>query len=303
MTTAMTGSVLQIQGFSVNDGEGIRTVIFLAGCPLRCLWCSNPETWTTAPKIAVYGHKCVQCRTCEQVCPEGLSPPTLHANNKTQHCTACGACVEVCPQGALGSLIQTMTVKDILEQIERDAIFFRASGGGVTFSGGEPTFQLPFLRSLSQGLYDAGISLAIETCGYFDWERARDIFENMHHVFLDMKHMDERIHRDLTGVSNEIILQNAQHIHDTGVSLTIRIPVIPDINGTPENFSATADFLKTKLPHASLELLPYHDLGKEKYEAIGLQGHISNFIIPDEKFMRKAESFFRENGIPLQHFR
>ena len=302
MATAMTGSVLQIQGFSVNDGEGIRTVIFLAGCPLRCLWCSNPETWTTAPKIAVYSHKCVQCGACEHVCPEGLSPPNIHADNKTQNCVACGACVEVCPQGALGSLIQTMSVRDILEQIERDAIFFRASGGGVTFSGGEPTFQLPFLRSLSQGLYDAGISLAIETCGYFDWEGARDIFEKMDHVFLDIKHMDERIHQSLTGVSNEIIIQNAQHIHDTGVSLTIRIPVVPDINGTPENFAATANFLKTKLPQASLELLPYHDLGNEKYRAIGLQGHCSNFIIPDETFMRKAESFFRESGIPLQHY-
>lgn len=299
----MTGAILQIQGLSVNDGEGIRTVIFLAGCPLRCLWCSNPETWTTTPKLAIYSHKCIQCGTCENVCPEGLSPPRVYHDNKTQNCTACDACVAVCPQGALATLVKPMSVEDIVRRIERDAIFFRASGGGVTFSGGEPTYQLAFLGSLSQALYNLGISLTIETCGYFNWENARHIIEKMDHVFLDMKHMDPKTHHSLTGVPNDIILQNAQHIHALAIPLTIRIPVIPHINGTRENLTATADFIKTNLPQASVELLPYHDLGKEKYASIGLQAHChQTFTIPDKDFMDEAEHIFSERGISLKHY-
>lgn len=298
-----TGYVLQIQNLSVNDGEGIRTVIFLPGCPLRCRWCANPETWTPEPKLAVYHGKCTGCGTCSWACPASIFPP--HAEDpRAAGCTACGICVRECPAGALKILNQEMSLDEIGRKVERDAVFFRASGGGVTFSGGEPTFQTAFLRSLTNFFYGRGFDLCIETCGCFNWNEVEDIFAKFNHVFYDIKHMDPAAHRELTGVSNELILQNCVRVSRSGLPVTVRVPVIRGLNGTRENLAATARFISRELEAASVELLPYHNLGAEKYRAIGLAARRPDgYAAPEPEEMEEFENLFRRAGVPVVRYR
>lgn len=238
------GLVLQIQSFSVHDGDGIRTTIFLHGCPLRCKWCANPDSWS------------MDQRTCTE-----------------------------------------MTVQEVIKKVNRDEIFFRYSNGGVTFSGGEPTVQHEFLRVLADSLEQRGIDMWIETCGYFDWQAAGDLFKHFTHVFFDLKCMDDDLHQRLTGKSNQLILNNARQIHALGGDMTIRLPAMRAVNLTKENLTATAEFMKRYLPGADIELLPYHNLGHEKYKAHGLERYIHHFETPDQTELEWAEALLHKAGV------
>lgn len=292
--TAHQGVLLQMQSFSVHDGDGIRTVIFLPGCPLRCRWCANPETWTADPKLAFYGVKCKQCGACRSVCPKGIYPP-FDSGGK---CTGCGLCAARCPQGALVVLCQPASVGDIIRRIARDEVFYRFSGGGVTFSGGEPTMQHAFLRGLVMALGARGVDLWIETCGYFDWDTVKDLFHSFNHVFLDIKHMDDAQHRRWTGQGNSLILRNAKLLAATGVPLTVRIPCVKGANFTEENLLGTARFMREHMPCADLELLPYHTLGREKYLAMRLGGY-EEFGTPTSGEMEQAGFVIEEAGVRI----
>ncbi len=288
---------------SVNDGEGIRTVIFLPGCPLRCRWCSNPETWTPLPKLAVYHGKCTACGACRAACPLSLFPPHETAA-RAKKCLACGACAKACPSGALKILIREMTVAEVVRRVERDAVFFRTSGGGVTFSGGEPTFQTGFLRALVREFDKQGIDMCMETCGHFQWDEVADILARLTHVFYDCKHMDDATHKELTGVSNKTILTNCVRLSALGIPITVRVPTIANVTGSEENLKETARFIKEHVPGASIELLPYHDLGGEKYHALGLRPYpYEAFATPGVQEMEQAENLFRNAGIPVVRYR
>lgn len=287
------GTVLQIQSFSVHDGEGVRSVVFLPGCPLRCKWCSNPETWTAEPKLAFYKDKCAGCGMCQEACPQGIFP----ARGGRERCSACGRCVSACPRDALKILCKRMTVDEVVRRLLRDEIFFRHSGGGVTFSGGEPTVQGDFLRALAQRLHRGGIDMCIETCGYFDWDAIGDIFRYMSHVFLDLKCMDEAKHIELTGRGNKLILENAVRIIRAGVGLTVRVPCVVGANFTEDNLRATALFTRDNLPGADLELLPYHDLGNEKYGALGMERFMNRYSAPDRERLAEAEALINSLGV------
>lgn len=295
----VTGTVLQIQSFSVHDGEGVRSVVFLPGCPLRCKWCSNPETWTAEPKLAFYRDKCVACETCQKVCAEGIFP----ARGGRESCSACGRCADACPNDALKILCRHMTADEVVRRLLRDEIFFRHSGGGVTFSGGEPTAQHAFLRELARRLYARGIDMCVETCGYFDWETAGDIFRYLSHAFLDLKCMDEAKHMELTGRGNRLILENAVRITRTGVGLTIRVPCVVGANFTEENLRATALFVRENLPGADLELLPYHDLGNEKYIALGMERYMNRYLAPDRTRLAEAEALINSLKVKTVSYR
>ena len=238
------GLVLQMQSFSVHDGEGIRTTIFLHGCPLRCNWCANPDSW-------MLDKEC-----CKSV-----------------------------------------TVAEVLHKVSRDEIFYRFSGGGVTFSGGEPTMQHEFLRGMVLELDKRCVDMWIESCGYFEWETVKDIFGYFTHVFYDIKHMDSLHHKEYTGKENDVILENAKKIYNLGVEMTIRIPVMQQVNFTEKNLVATARFMSTYLPNADIELLPYHNLGHEKYKAHGLEKYIYDYEVPDQEELKWAESLFQSYGI------
>ena len=296
----MKGSIMQIQNFSVNDGNGIRTTIFLAGCPLHCQWCANPEGMTISTKIAYYQRHCTSCGRCEKHCPSSIG---IDLNLHRSQCTSCGACTTVCPTGARKFLVEQHTIQEILDAVKPQIPFFRQSKGGVTFSGGEATLQEDFFRELAVKLYDMGIDLALETCGYFDFDAVKDILSLMDLIFIDIKTMNSQIHKQYTGIGNEKILQNIVRMRELNAQIIVRIPVIGGVNADDENIQHTAAFVKEALPGASIELLPYHCYGEAKYEALGLPLPSAAFQTPDAQRMEQLEGFIQAAGVPTIRFR
>ena len=309
---------MQIQPFSVNDGEGIRTNIFMAGCPLRCRWCSNPEGFEKKELIGWYRRRCIGCGACAAVCPQGIGIDLdaliacEREVSKTGHdsCIGCGACVKACPEDARTRMVTLMDADDVIREVHRHRLFYSYSGGGVTFSGGEATSQPEFLDYVSRGLYDSGYSIDLETCGCFDFERVRPSLERMDLIFMDLKHMDPEVHRKYTGVSNERILDNMARLsslrHSDGhgcPEIVIRIPVIGGVNSSEENIMASASFVHDVLPDARMELLPYHSLGKIKYEAIGLPFEQDDFYTPGRDEMKKLRGIVAAQGVTVADYR
>ena len=254
------GVVLEIERWSSKDGPGIRTVVFMKGCPLRCTWCCNPESWSPAPQIAFFEERCRECGKCIEVCPQSIARPGIGSG-----CTACARCVEACGYGARELMGKRMSVGEVLSIIERDRVFYRQSGGGVTFSGGEALAQPAFLRELVRGCRAAGLPMVLETCGHWQWPAVEDIVTGMDMIFFDIKHMDAAVHRRVTGVDNGLILQNARRIACLEIPLFIRVPLIPTINDSQENLAATAAFVSQELGSVvGVEVLPYHTLGMNK---------------------------------------
>lgn len=283
------GTVLQLQDYSLTDGDGVRTIIFLAGCPMRCQWCANPESHTLERRIFHYEHKCIDCGRCVEICTEGKDP------RKHQNCSMCGRCTDVCLVDALKMSGTEMTVDEVVGQIKRDSIFYLFSKSGVTFSGGEPFYQHEFLRALSERLEDMGIDMWVETCGQYQWSQVEDIAGRLSHAYCDIKHMDEEVHRKYTGMGNSRVIENVKHMYDAGIPVTVRIPLIPEVNFTYENLDRTAEFMKKNIPEADIELLPYHELGKTKYKALGMD--FTTFTIPDGKDIEEAYRIFEKHNI------
>lgn len=298
----MKGHLLQIQPFSVNDGDGIRTTIFLAGCPLQCQWCSNPEGFDQMPKVGYYEKFCVGCGACVAVCPHGIGIDLNEKENR-EKCDGCGACAKVCLKGARKSLVEIRSVEEIVSEVKKHKLFFQKSGGGVTFSGGEATGQVAFLDELSQELYDIGIDLALETCGLFDFERVKPILDRMDLIFMDLKSMDDSVHRTFTGVSNERILDNMKRLRELKAQVVIRIPVIVGVNAEEENIKKSGAFVARYLPEAKLELLPYHEFGIGKYEALGLKKPSVTFSTPTKDAMERYYEILTEQGVQLIEYR
>lgn len=297
---SVKGYILQVQPFSVNDGDGIRTTVFLAGCPLRCRWCSNPEGFRREPLVGWYARRCIGCKRCAEVCPEGIG---IDLNLQRDRCTACGKCVEVCPKQARTWMVREADAEEILQEIQTHRLFYSMSGGGVTFSGGEATSQPEFLDCLTKRIYDMGYSMDLETCGYFDFDSVRDSLARMDLIFMDLKHMDSARHEQLTGVPNEKILENIRRLGELPGQAVIRIPVIGGANDDEENIRRSASFVRENLPKARMELLPYHTFGTIKYEALGLPYDHPEFTRPDAEHMQRLRKIVEEEGVTLADFR
>lgn len=293
--------ITEVQRWAGNDGPGIRTLIFFKGCPLRCAWCCNPECWSPVAQLAYFEDRCQGCGLCREVCPQSRGTPDGGGGfGPPPRCTACGRCVAVCPSGARELMGKKMTVDDVLSIIERDRVFYRQSGGGVTFSGGEALAQPEFLGSLAERCWAGGISLALETCGHFSWAESREILARMDLIFLDLKHMKPQVHREVTGVDNETIQQNAIRIAQEGMPLVIRVPLIPTINDDADNIRATAAFVAENLDGVlGVEVLPYHALGKGKYRALGLEYQLDHLVPPTAEDIASARDIFRSFGIEV----
>ncbi len=265
------GRVFNIQRFTLHDGPGIRTLVFFKGCPLRCLWCSNPESQSSQSQLAFIDSRCTKCGKCKEVCPEGaisIDNGGLPQINY-QACNSCGKCVDACNEEAFILYGKDSTAQEILDEVRRDESYYK-NGGGMTISGGEVLAQADFATELLRLCKEKGITTAIETTGYGCGEKAFDkLLEVTDLVLYDLKHMDDNEHRRLTGVSNKVILERARLVVEKGANVLFRMPLIPGVNDTPENVAETAKFLKElQGDKARIELMPYHRLGVGKYKAL-----------------------------------
>lgn len=269
------GNVFNIQRYSLHDGPGIRTVVFLKGCPLRCYWCSNPESQRSYPELAYTPSKCIGCHACFQckpLCSYGAidqnEDGTVEVNREV--CRNCLECVRSCPSKALHTLGRQMTVLDVIKAAEADSAFYTRSGGGLTISGGEPLMQADFVIEILKEAQKRRIDATIETCGYALWDDVNRVGEKLKTIIYDIKSTDSKKHKQFTGVTNELILDNLIKLRQTfpKLRISVRTPVIPDFNDSEADIGAILDFLNA-LPNVSYELLPYHRLGRQKYEFLG----------------------------------
>ncbi|WP_329887672.1 glycyl-radical enzyme activating protein [Pseudoramibacter faecis] len=269
---ALEGDVFNIQRFSLNDGPGIRTIVFLKGCPLRCWWCCNPESQKLRPVIFYDVVSCIHCGSCLKVCPEpGALSPENPAFVDYQKCTGCGECVAVCPAGALAQKGEKMTVQQVIREVKKDAAYYRRTGGGITISGGEPLMQYRFTAEILKAGQAQGWNTAVETTGYTYEEEALDaVLPYLDLALLDAKAPNDELHKKVTGVSNEVIKKNARRIAKEAGNTIIRVPTIPGVNASAETIREIADFTKD-LGVKEVHLLPYHKLGENKYHLMGLE--------------------------------
>ena len=294
------GVIFNVQHYSIHDGPGIRTTVFMKGCALRCLWCQNPESQSTRPELFFDSEQCKGCGTCVQACPEGaieLYDGRSWTNRKL--CMGAGKCAEVCPHEARNVMGRYVTAEEIFKQVAGDAIFYQRSGGGVTLSGGEPLAQPRFAMSLLKLCKDASIHTALDTCGYAPWDMVRQVLDYVDLVLYDFKHMDPVEHEKCTGVSNDLILDNARKIHhELSIPILARVPIIPGYNDSVENIEATARFIATELGNSiKVHLLPYHRLGETKYERLEKPGKSVSIEPPSEERMLGLKEIVESVGL------
>lgn len=293
------GRVFDIQRFSLHDGPGIRTLVFLKGCPLRCIWCSNPESQQSKPEILFNASKCMGCGTCASVCPQNA----IDQKNDTDpiirsRCDACGICTEACPTRALQFSGNRMSVAAVITEIEKDRKFYESSGGGVTFSGGEPLGQPEFIKHLLMACKTCDIHTALETCGATKWEHFEGILTYTDLFLYDIKQMDPAKHKKITGCDNRLVLGNLEKLCRNGANVIIRIPVVPGMNDSEKNLTATAE-LMTRLGIAEIHLLPYHNYGESKYRMLGTDYGLEDLEPELEKNLAAPKHLFEGYGITV----
>ncbi len=294
------GVIFNIQHYSIHDGPGIRTTVFLKGCPLRCFWCQNPESQASQPQIFFNAEKCTGCGKCVDSCPEGAIQ-LIEGKSQTDRslCKGIGKCAEICPNEARSLMGRYVTAGEVFKEVNGDALFYRNSGGGVTLSGGDPIDQPDFTISILTLCRDAGLHTAIDTCGYAPWETLRRILEYVDLVLYDLKHMDPASHKRYTGVSNELILENAKRIHgDLGLDMLARVPIVPGYNDSLENLKRTAVFIANELGTGiGVRLLPYHRLGEAKYERLEEPEKSAPIHPPGDEHVEEIKEIFESFGL------
>ena len=295
----LSGMIFDIQHFAVSDGPGIRTTVFFKGCPLRCEWCHNPESYSTRPQLLQYAQKCAHCGACVQACQQ-----SCHQIVNSRHifspgnCTGCGICVKTCPTKALEIAGQRMTVDEILADVLRDTFFYESSGGGLTLSGGEPMFQPAFALTLARQAANHGLHVCLETSGFC---RTADLLAMVPWVNLflyDYKLTGNEAHRQCTGVDQELILHNLFQLDQQGANIILRCPMIPSRNMTEEHISGIIHVAKQLQHLQEIHLEPYHNLGLSKRERLGMQ-QLHAAILPPERdvLLAMAEEITAQTGI------
>jgi len=292
------GVVFNIQRFSVHDGPGIRTTVFMQGCSLRCRWCANPESWKKDPVIMARDAKCMGCGKCAEVCPAGAITLDEEKARKLDFslCTQCGECTQVCPTQALSTSGKIMTIDEVVSVAQRDSLFYRNSGGGITVSGGEPALQSEFVEGLLERLKGKGLHVALDTCGEALWGDFERILKHVDLILYDIKHMDTEQHRIGTGSGNERILENAAKAAEKA-KMWLRVPLMGGYNDSEENIASVAGLGK-RIGAEKISLLPYHRWGESKFEQLGLrctwQGEA-----PEQHHIEKLEGIIRDEGLDV----
>ncbi len=310
-----TGYICNIQRFSVHDGPGIRTTVFLEGCTLRCFWCHNPETIRPKPEVQFFPNRCIGCAACVDVCPEGAQGFDENGMRvfDREKCVACGQCVEVCYAEALVFTAKAMTAEAVVAEILLDRAFYENSDGGVTLSGGEPALQVEFSREILERCRAAGLHTAIETAANVPWESLAALLPVTDLVMMDIKHMDSAKHRDAVGAPNALLLANARRLVESGKPILFRIPVIPTVNDTAEEVAAIAAFVHqlTELRAVqrngmsgepapiTLELLAFHRMAGDKYASLGWDYRAADLTPPTKEHMAVLADAARAQGVPV----
>lgn len=305
--TKIRGCVLRIERTSIHDGKGLRTVLFLKGCPLRCQWCSTPESQRFEPEKGYVSKNCIGCGTCVDACPHGAI--IILEDNKKVHtdsskCKDCFTCIEKCLHGANKKYGKYMSIQEAVQEITKDEIFYFHSNGGVTISGGEPLFQSDFVARVLQECRKIDIHTAIETSLYANYKSIETILPWLNTLYVDIKLMDKKSHKKWTGVNNTLILDNIQKIDRSKypLEIIIRIPLIPGVNDSDLNLLATAKFCKSIKKLKEIELLPYHRLGIETYRNLGMDYLLKDLASPSSDWVLEHSHFLIQQniGVPIR---
>lgn len=296
----LKGTVLQLQRMSVHDGPGIRTTVFLKGCPLRCGWCHNPESQKTMPELAYHAGKCVGCGLCTRHCPaRALRLQDGKIVRDPGQCNLCMKCSEICPSFAWETYGKVMTADEVCAAVEKDIAYYESTGGGVTFSGGEPLMQADFVYALEKRLHEKNVRTAVETSCFGEREKLKRLTEETDLFMVDIKTMEEDLHRAWTGVPLLPILRNIALLAERDARALIRIPVVPGVSDSAENIGKTAEFLLRETKFRQVELLRMHKLAQGKYQSLGRQYPAEKLDVPTEETMQRLEREFFRYGIEV----
>jgi pyruvate formate lyase activating enzyme len=291
----MTGSIFHIQRFSLHDGPGIRTTVFFKGCPLRCQWCHNPESIAREQQLLLRSERCVACGDCAARCPHGAAQTVKGTiSTERQLCLVCGTCVSTCYADAREIVGKEITVEEALTEIEKDRVFYGESGGGATFSGGEPLLQHEFLCALLTACRRRGIHTVVDTSGYAP-PGLLDRVAPLADLFLfDIKTLDDRKHRKHTGVSNRTILENLRRLAAQKASIIVRVPLVPGVNDDEESIRSIGEFVRTLDGVRGVHILPYHRTGTEKYRRLGMTYQLNGTLPPSSEDIMRAVTLVRK---------
>lgn len=295
------GKIINIMKYSIHDGPGIRTTVFFKGCPLNCLWCHNPESQSLGQELMYRSERCIGCGQCLEFCPNGAV--VANAGNLQylrDQCQACGACCQVCPAGVRELVAKTMSVREVMAELEKDVIFYDESGGGVTFSGGEAFMQPVFLLDLLKECRKKEIHTTLETCGYINLELLQTTSACVDLFLYDLKLMDSQKHQAVTGVPNELILANLLWLAEHHPQVIVRVPVIPGINDDQETLQQIGEFVASLKRVTELHLLPYHKAGSDKYQRLGRTYQLPDLQSPDTERMEQIAGQLEQFGLKVK---
>ena len=294
------GIVFDIKKFSIHDGPGIRTTVFFKGCPLNCWWCHNPESQAAEPELMVRPGRCIRCGACVDACPQrAISCQDGAVSTDLLRCTRCGTCVEACTAEAREIVGREMSVDQVMAEIERDVPFYDESGGGVTFSGGEPLAQPDFLLALLRACREKEIHTALDTCGFAPWEVLDGVREHVDLFLYDLKVMDDARHRTMTGVSNARILENLRALSQAGHEIVLRVPIIPGVNDDQEDVRQIGQFAASLPDLRRVDLLPYHQTAAQKYERLHKAYRLPETCPPSDGRMAEIAHIVQGFGLPV----
>jgi len=298
--TSLRGIIFDIRKYSVHDGPGIRTTVFFKGCPLRCMWCHNPEGLDPAVEITFRDDRCIRCGSCQAICEqEAISWMNNAPVTFSDLCIRCGDCTEVCYAEARETVGKEMSVDQVMAEIESDMAFYDESGGGVTLSGGEPFLQAVFAQSILERCKNKGIHTVVDTCGFAMWEDLEKISGYTDLFLFDLKFLDDEKHREYTGVSNEVILTNLSKLSRPGNAIVIRLPLIPGINDDDDHIHSLGAHAASLQNIQGIELLPYHELGTHKYIRFSKENTLPDIQSPSRERVEEIKNILTGFGLTV----